>query len=217
VKGKHAVVIGGGTEGVRKVKGLLGQGCEITVITSRANRFLTTEAHNGNIELVKTTLHGADVLDNYPDAFVVLAATNDRKLNRQLVEKGRSMSAFVYAADDPQVSDFSYASIINIEGIMQVAISTSGRSPIMARNVRIRAERVLRRIIKKTDIKFRINFTKISHIQTNVNNTISITQSNENRYHVLPSFWFIIMFYPSDMRVVVVAMILNVCLILKQI
>ena len=153
LKGKHAVVIGGGTEGVRKVKGLLGQGCEITVITSRANRFLTTEAHNGNIELVKTTLHGADVLDNYPDAFVVLAATNDRKLNRQLVEKGRSMSAFVYAADDPQVSDFSYASIINIEGIMQVAISTSGRSPIMARNVRIRAERVLRRIIKKTDIE----------------------------------------------------------------
>ncbi len=153
LKGKRAVVIGGGTEGVRKVKGLLGQGCEITVITNRANRFLTTEARSGNIELVKTRLHDADVLDNYPDAFVVLAATNDRKLNRQLVDKGRSMGAFVYAADDPQVSDFSYASIINIEGIMQVAISTSGRSPIMARNVRIRAERVLRRIIKKTDIE----------------------------------------------------------------
>jgi precorrin-2 dehydrogenase/sirohydrochlorin ferrochelatase len=41
--------------------------------------------------------------------------------------------------------------VINIEGVMQVAISTSGKSPIMARQVRIRAERVLKRIIKKSD------------------------------------------------------------------
>ena len=63
------------------------------------------------------------------------------------------MMSFVYAADDPQVSDFSYASIINIEGVMQVAISTSGKSPIMARKLRIKAERILRRIIKQSDIE----------------------------------------------------------------
>ena len=63
------------------------------------------------------------------------------------------MGAFVYAADDPAVSDFSYASVINIEGVMQIAISTYGKSPIMARKVRIRAERVLRRLIKKVDIE----------------------------------------------------------------
>jgi precorrin-2 dehydrogenase/sirohydrochlorin ferrochelatase len=40
-----------------------------------------------------------------------------------------------------------------MEGVMQVAISTSGKSPIMARKVRIRAERVLRRVIKKADIE----------------------------------------------------------------
>jgi precorrin-2 dehydrogenase/sirohydrochlorin ferrochelatase len=36
---------------------------------------------------------------------------------------------------------------------MQVAISTLGKSPIMSRRVRIKAERVLRRVIKKTDIE----------------------------------------------------------------
>ena len=46
------------------------------------------------------------------------------------------MGAFVYAVDDPPVSDFSYASIINIEDVMQIAVSTSGRSPIMARRIR---------------------------------------------------------------------------------
>jgi precorrin-2 dehydrogenase/sirohydrochlorin ferrochelatase len=153
LKGKHAVVIGGGTEGVRKVKGLLGQDCKITVISNRVNRFLTEQAGLGKIELVKARLRDASILDNYPDAFLVLAATDDKELNRRLVEKGREMRAFVYAADDPPISDFSYASIVNIEGVMQAAISTSGKSPIMARKVRIRAERILRRIIRKEDIE----------------------------------------------------------------
>ncbi|HEX6282005.1 MAG TPA: bifunctional precorrin-2 dehydrogenase/sirohydrochlorin ferrochelatase [Nitrososphaera sp.] len=153
MKGKHAVVIGGGTEGIRKVRGLLGQDCKITVISNRVNRFLIEQAALGKIKLVKAKLSNANILDNYGDAFLVLAATNDRELNRKIIERGRSIKAFVYAADDPAVSDFSYASIVNIEGIVQVAISTSGKSPLMARKIRIKAERVLRRIIKKADIE----------------------------------------------------------------
>ncbi|MFL6477180.1 MAG: bifunctional precorrin-2 dehydrogenase/sirohydrochlorin ferrochelatase [Nitrososphaera sp.] len=153
LKGKRAVVIGGGTEGIRKVRALLGQDCKITVISNRVNRFLVDQAALGRIELVKANLRDANILANYQDAFLVLAATNDRELNRIIVERGRSVGAFVYAADDPSVSDFSYASVINIEGIVQVAISTSGKSPLMARKIRIKAERVLRRIIKKADIE----------------------------------------------------------------
>lgn len=153
LKGKHAVVIGGGTEGIRKVRGLSGQDCKITVISNRANRFLIDQAALGKIRFVKAKLHDASILDNYKDAILVLAATNDRELNRRLVEKGRLMRAFVYAADDPAVSDFSYASIVNIEGIVQVGISTSGKSPIMARKIRIKVEGILRKIIKRTDIE----------------------------------------------------------------
>jgi precorrin-2 dehydrogenase/sirohydrochlorin ferrochelatase len=94
-----------------------------------------------------------NVLDNYHDIFLILAATDNKELNRQIVEKGRSMKSFVYAADDPPISDFSYASIINIEGVMQVAISTYGKSPIMARKLRIKTERILRRTIKQSDIE----------------------------------------------------------------
>lgn len=153
IKGKRAIVIGGGTEGIRKVRALLGQDCKITVISNRFNRFMIEQSELGKIELVKAKLRDANILDNYGDAFLVLAATNDRELNRRIIERGRSLRAFVYAADDPAVSDFSYASVINIEGIVQVAISTSGKSPLMARKIRIKAERVLRRIIKKADIE----------------------------------------------------------------
>jgi precorrin-2 dehydrogenase / sirohydrochlorin ferrochelatase len=153
VKGKHAVVIGGGTEGIRKVRGLSDQDCKITVISNRINRFLAEQAALGKIKLIKAKLHDASILDNCSDAFLVLAATNDRELNRKLVERGQSIGAFVYAADDPAVSDFSYASIVNIEGIVQVGISTSGKSPLMARKIRIKVEQVLRKIIKKTDLE----------------------------------------------------------------
>ena len=146
-------MLGGGKEGGRKIRGLLDQNCKITVMCSRLNRYLSQLREQGRIEVVKAKIKDASELDNYNSLYLVLAATNDKSLNRMLVEKARSMRLFVYAVDDPDISDFSYASIINIEGIMQVAISTSGKSPIMSRKVRIKAERVLRRVIKKTDIE----------------------------------------------------------------
>jgi len=151
--GKNVIVIGGGIEGVRKVKGLLGQNCKITIISERLNSYLEELAQQKKIEIVKMKIKDANILDNYNNIFLVLAATDNKELNRKIVEKGRSMMSFVYAADDPPVSDFSYASIINIEGIMQIAISTFGKSPIMARRLRIKAERILRRTIKQSDIE----------------------------------------------------------------
>ncbi|HET7642136.1 MAG TPA: bifunctional precorrin-2 dehydrogenase/sirohydrochlorin ferrochelatase [Nitrososphaeraceae archaeon] len=153
LSGKHVIVIGGGVEGSRKVRGLLGQNCKITVISERLNSYLEELSNNKKIEIIKMKIKDSSILDKYDDIFLVLAATDDKELNRKIVEKGRYKNAFVYAADDPPVSDFSYASIINIEEVMQVAISTYGKSPIMARKLRIKAERILRRTIKHSDIE----------------------------------------------------------------
>ncbi|RPI80694.1 MAG: bifunctional precorrin-2 dehydrogenase/sirohydrochlorin ferrochelatase, partial [Nitrosopumilales archaeon] len=56
------------------------------------------------------------------------------------------------ASDDPKISDFSYASLVNYEGLIQVAISTSGKSPIMARKIRMKIERMVNRSINDSDI-----------------------------------------------------------------
>ena len=145
-------MIGGGTEGLRKINGLLDQDCEITVITSRLNAQLKKLASNEKINLIKSKIKDAKILDQFKDVYLILAATDDRVLNRKLVEKGRSMGAFVYAADDPDISDFSYASLVNYEGLIQVAISTSGKSPIMARKIRMKIERMVNKSINDSDI-----------------------------------------------------------------
>ena len=146
-------MLGGGTEGVRKVRGLLGQNCKITVISNHLSRYLMNLEEQGEINTVKTQIKDAGILENYKNVFLLLASTNNKTLNRELVERGRAMGSFVYASDDPRYSDFSYTSIINIEGIIQVAVSTFGKSPIMARRIRIKLERLLNKAIKKTDIQ----------------------------------------------------------------
>ena len=150
---KHVVVLGGGTEGVRKVRGLLGQNCKITVISNHLSQYLMALEKQGQINTVKTQIKDAGILENYKNVFLLLASTNNKTLNRELVERGRAMGSFVYASDDPRYSDFSYTSIINIEGIIQIAISTFGKSPIMARRIRIKLERLLNKAIKKEDIQ----------------------------------------------------------------
>lgn len=152
VSQKKAIVIGGGTEGLRKVHGLLDQECDITVITSRLNKELKKMSDDGKLRLIKKRVKDVSILDEFNNTFLILAATDDKELNRKLVEKGRSMGAFVYAADDPTISDFSYTSLVNIEGLIQVAISTSGKSPIMARKIRMKIERMLHKIINDSDI-----------------------------------------------------------------
>ena len=106
---KTVLVIGGGIEGSRKGRGLLDQNCKIIVITNRMNRYLTSLQMQHEISVIKSKLTDAErFLDNSEDLFLLIAATNDRVLNRTLVDKGRQMRAFAYAADDPQYSDFSY-------------------------------------------------------------------------------------------------------------
>ena len=151
VTNKKAIVIGGGTEGLRKVHGLLDQGCEITMITNRLNKDIKKLSDDGKLRLIKRRIKNASILNEFSDIFLILAATDNKELNRKLVERGRSIGSFVYAADDPIISDFSYTSLVNIEGLIQVAISTSGKSPIMARKIRMKVEKMVRKIINESD------------------------------------------------------------------
>jgi precorrin-2 dehydrogenase/sirohydrochlorin ferrochelatase len=153
LNGKQVIIIGGGTEGLRKLRGLQDQNCEIVLITNRLNKMIKGLLDMGKLSLRKEHVKDSSFLKDYENPFLVLACTNNKHLNRVIAKDASLKGALSYAVDDPSVSDLSYASIINVEGILQIAISTSGRSPIVARRFRIKAERVLRRLISKSDIE----------------------------------------------------------------
>ncbi|MFY9300414.1 MAG: bifunctional precorrin-2 dehydrogenase/sirohydrochlorin ferrochelatase [Candidatus Nitrosotenuis sp.] len=160
LKGNLVIVVGAGGEGLKKVNSLLTQDCKILVVSDKANTPIQKLAKAGKIEFKKIKLDNADFLDDY-EPILVMAATDDRQLNRRIVEKAKKMRCYAYAADDPEVSDFAHPSVINIEDTVQIAISTGGRSPAMARRLKLRAEKLFREIIDKEDI-YQIKLQKIA-------------------------------------------------------
>jgi precorrin-2 dehydrogenase/sirohydrochlorin ferrochelatase len=151
LKGNLVLVVGGGNEGLKKVNALLTQDCKILVISDETNKEIEKYVKQKKITFKKMKLKNANFLKKYKP-FMVMATTDDRKLNRKIVEQAKKMRCYAYAADDPAVSDFAFGSVINIEDTVQIAVSTGGRSPAMARKIRLQAEKIFRKIIKKEDI-----------------------------------------------------------------
>ena len=151
LKGNLVIVVGGGQEGLKKINSLLTQDCKILLISDRTNSQIDNYVKQKKILFKKIKLENADFLTKYKP-ILVMATTDDKKLNRKIVERAKKMRCYAYAADDPAVSDFSHPSVINIEDTVQVAVSTGGRSPAMARKIRMQAEKIFKKIIKKEDI-----------------------------------------------------------------
>jgi precorrin-2 dehydrogenase/sirohydrochlorin ferrochelatase len=151
LKGNLVIVVGGGQEGLKKINSLLTQDCKILLISDETNSQIDNYVKQKKILFKKMKLENADFLTRYKP-ILVMATTDDRKLNRKIVEKAKKMRCYAYAADDPAVSDFSHPSVINIQDMVQIAISTGGRSPAMARKIRMQAEKVFKKIITKEDI-----------------------------------------------------------------
>ena len=62
------------------------------------------------------------------------------------------MKSYAYASDDPEISDFAHPSVINIADTVQVAVSTGGSSPAMARKIKLKAESFFKKNISSEDI-----------------------------------------------------------------
>lgn len=151
LKGKQVIVVGAGGEGLKKVNSLLTHDCQIVVISDSASTQIKNLAKQGKIQFRKAKLENADFLSEY-EPILVMASTDNKELNRKIVLKAKKMRCYAYASDDPEFSDFAHPSIINIQDTIQVAISTGGRSPAMARKLKIKAEKLFQNIIDKEDI-----------------------------------------------------------------
>ena len=157
------IVVGSGNEGVKKVNSLLTQDCKILVISDKLNSQIERYVKQGKIKFKKTKLKDAVFLSKYKP-YLVMATTSDRVLNRKIVEKAKKMKSYAYASDDPEISDFAHPSVINIADTIQIAISTGGSSPAMARKIKLKAEPFFKKNISNEDI-YQIKLQKFARFE----------------------------------------------------
>jgi siroheme synthase-like protein len=131
IAGKPAVIIGGGEVALRKVKGLLDAGAQVTVVSPALHPDLEAFVAAGRVKQIAREYSDGD-LDGHVLAFV---GTDDRSVNAAVVREGKHRGVWVNAVDDPDNCDFIMPSIVR-RGDIILAVSTSASSPAMARKLR---------------------------------------------------------------------------------
>lgn len=137
LRGKRAVVFGGGKIANRRVVKLLKAGAKVTVISRDFTQGLE-RLESGDLKLIRTNINeGAIFIEN---SDIVLIATDDHMLNDLLEKEARTLKRLVNRADGP--SDFIIPATIEI-GDVTISISTGGRSPAVTKNIKKRIKKVL--------------------------------------------------------------------------
>jgi siroheme synthase-like protein len=131
VQGKKCLVVGGGNVALRKVQALLEHSANVEIVSPNLCPELKQLAEKRAIRAIHRDYKPEDL----KDASIVIAATDDAKTNEKVAAEARRLRILVNVVDDPNNSDFIVPSYF-ISGDIIVAVSTSGRSPALARKIR---------------------------------------------------------------------------------
>ena len=131
LEGKRCLVVGAGLIGLEKVESLLRCGAHVCVVAPDAVEPVRQLSSEGKIEWLGRAYEPEDAAG----CDLIIAATNDRSVNRAVFEEASRRSILCNTADDPPLCDFFFASIVQ-RGRLQIAISTAGQSPALAQRLR---------------------------------------------------------------------------------
>jgi len=138
------MVIGGGEIALRKVRLVAEADAFITIVAKEYCADLIemrdTNAKKGfhNLELI-TAPYEQKYIENNPEAVLVIAATNDPELNREVSKHAQQAHMLSNVVDDPGYSTVIFPSIVDRSPI-QIAISSGGDAPVLVRLIRTQLE-----------------------------------------------------------------------------
>jgi siroheme synthase-like protein len=139
IQGKRCLVVGGGEVALRKVQTLLEHSVTIEIVSPAFCPELNQLVKEGAVRSIQRDYKTED-LNN---ALLVIAATDDTKVNAKVAADARKKGILVNVVDKPDISDFIVPSYFR-RGDVIVAVSTSGKSPALSRKIRIELERSLK-------------------------------------------------------------------------
>ncbi|USG64526.1 bifunctional precorrin-2 dehydrogenase/sirohydrochlorin ferrochelatase [Brevibacillus ruminantium] len=134
LQGKRCLVVGGGQVAERKIGGLLVAGADIVVVSPDCSHAVEEWAKEGSLTLFRRPFVPEDVRD----ALIVVAATNDPAVNLA-VYQACGPHQWVNVVDSPDLCSFTVPSVVE-RGDLQIAISTGGHNPGLAKKLRRQVE-----------------------------------------------------------------------------
>ena len=138
LKGRRCLVAGGGEVAANKLQRLLEAEAEATVVAPEATAEIAALEEQGRIsrrarEFIPEDLAGCAL---------VIAATDDEQTNRRVAEAATARNIPVNVVDNPQLCSFIMPSVVDRPPV-QVAVSTGGAAPVLARLLRARLETLI--------------------------------------------------------------------------
>ena len=135
IKERDCLVVGGGQVAARKVALLEKAGARITIIAPQLCDELAVMATANALLHVDRDFKESDVTNQA----AIVAATDDRKVNERISVSAQEKGIPVNVVDNPDLCSFIMPSIIDRSPV-QIAVSTGGASPVLARLLRGRLE-----------------------------------------------------------------------------
>ncbi len=134
-------VIGGGTIAARKANLLLEAGAAVTVIAPDTKDEMTRLVEQGQCQWLEQSFSDAD-LNALAKPKLIIAATDDRDTNQAVYQWGESAGILVNVADQTDLCRFILPAIID-RSPLTIALSTGGRSPVLARILKAKLEALI--------------------------------------------------------------------------
>lgn len=164
LRDQRCLVVGGGEVAARKAALLQEAGAGISVVSPALSENLREQVASGAIRYRQGTFEPSD-LDGVA---LVITATDDEAVNRQVSELAKARQLPVNVVDNPELCSFIVPSIIDRSPV-QIAVSTGGSSPVLARLLRTRLEAAipsaygrLARLVESFRDKVKARFTNVN-------------------------------------------------------
>ena len=140
LRGWPCLVVGAGPVGAGKAEVLAAAGGRVCIVAPQVCDAAAELAHDGMVELRRGRFEESDLAGQR----LVVAATDDRSLNRRIVELAEARGVLANSASDARSGHFSMPAIVDRSPVL-AAVSTGGASPSLARYVRARLETLIPR------------------------------------------------------------------------
>ena len=135
LEGRSCLVLGAGSVGEQKIRGLIECGAQVRVVAPSASAAVREWAERGDLTWLTRSFEPSD-LDG---AFLVVAATSSAEVNHLIYREAQARGILCNVVDDPPYCDFYYPAVVR-RGQLQIAISTAGLSPALAQRIRKQLE-----------------------------------------------------------------------------